>query len=313
MKSNLQSNRIFHSEKTEETPLPRSFSAKEAASRLFALIKRRISQRVSPNAITLGNLSSCSKINPHFCPCFPSEKCEVIFEQVLKPDLAICQLTFKDFSLSIADYVGSSTPRIVRRELVKNRYNIESIEFSPNDIVIDIGAHVGVVSIYIAKRFPFVKIYAYEPIPDNYEHLVINLKANGVNNVTPHNLAITSDGRKFDMIVNFTNNSGGGTGHLRNMNLHHHFHYTVESVTLDSVFEEYNIGVCKLLKIDCEGTEHEILWNTRYLNRIEYLSGEFHINRHLAEQGYSIDSLISHCRTFVHASKLRITSVRMAE
>ena len=28
-------------------------------------------------------LSSCSKINPHFCPCFPSEKCEVIFEQVL--------------------------------------------------------------------------------------------------------------------------------------------------------------------------------------------------------------------------------------
>jgi FkbM family methyltransferase len=286
MKSNLQSNRIYHSEQTEETSPSRGFSAKEAASRLFALIKRRISQRVSPNAITLGNL---------------------------KPDLTIYQLTFKDFSLSIADYVGSYTPRIVRRELVKNRYNIESIEFSPNDIVIDIGAHVGVVSIYIAKRFPFVKIYAYEPIPDNYEHLVINLKANGVNNVTPHNLAITSDGRKFDMIVNFTNNSGGGTGHLRNMNLHHHFHYTVESVTLDSVFEEYNIGVCKLLKIDCEGTEHEILWNTRYLNRIEYLSGEFHINRHLAEQGYSIDSLISHCRTFVHASKLRITSVRMAE
>jgi hypothetical protein len=28
-------------------------------------------------------LSSCSKLNPHFCACFPSEKCEVVFEQVL--------------------------------------------------------------------------------------------------------------------------------------------------------------------------------------------------------------------------------------
>jgi FkbM family methyltransferase len=179
--------------------------------------------------------------------------------------------------------------------------------------VIDIGAHVGVVSIYIAKRFPFVKIHAYEPIPDNFEHLVMNLEANRVDNVTPHNLAVTGDGRKFDMLVNFTDNSGGGTGHLGNMRLQGHFYYTVGSITLDSVFEKYNIEACKLLKIDCEGTEHEILRNTRYMNRIEYLAGEFHINQHLAEQGYSIDSLIRHCRNFIHVSKLRISSIRMAE
>lgn len=223
------------------------------------------------------------------------------------------QLTLNGVSLRIADFVGSSTPYSVTQELIKNRYNIESIEFSPNDIVIDIGAHVGVVSIYIAKRFPFVKIYAYEPIPDNYQHFIMNLRVNHVKNVTPHNLAVTGDGSRFDMIVNFTDNSGGGTGHLRNMRLHGHFYYTVDSVTLDSVFEKYNIGTCKLLKIDCEGTEHEILWNTRCMSRIEYLSGEFHMNRHLAEQGYSIGSLVGHCRSFIHARKLRTSSVRMAE
>jgi len=29
-------------------------------------------------------ISSCSKLNPHFCLCFLSEKCEVVFEQVLR-------------------------------------------------------------------------------------------------------------------------------------------------------------------------------------------------------------------------------------
>lgn len=231
----------------------------------------------------------------------------------LKPDLTTHQLTVNGVSLSITDFVGSSTPRIVQKELMKNRYGIESIEFSSNDIVIDIGAHVGVVSIYIAKRFPFVKVYAYEPIPKNYEHFVMNLKANHVRNVTAHNLAVTSDGREFEMIVNFINNSGGGTGHLGNMKLPNHFYYTVESVTLDSVFQKYDIDVCKLLKIDCEGTEHELLWNTRFLNRIEYLSGEFHINQHLAEQGHSIDSLVKLCRSFIHPGKLKISSIRMAE
>jgi FkbM family methyltransferase len=230
-----------------------------------------------------------------------------------KPEVTIHKLLFMGFSLDIVDYATSSTPNIVRKELLKNQYNIESIEFSPNDIVIDIGAHVGVVSIYIAKKLPFVKIHAFEPIPDNYEHLVMNLKLNNIDNVVPHNLAITRDGRKFDMIVNFANNSGGGTGHLADMQLNGHFFYTVESVTLGSMFDAYHINACKLLKIDCEGTEYEILLNTCCLSKVEYLSGEFHINQHLTMQGYSVDSLVKHCHKFIPANKLKIKTVRMAE
>jgi FkbM family methyltransferase len=230
-----------------------------------------------------------------------------------KPAVTTHKLIFDTFSLNIVDYATSSTPQIVRKELIKNRYNIDSIKFSPNDVVIDIGAHVGIVSVYVAKKYPFVKIYAFEPIPDNYEHLTTNLRLNNVNNVIPHNLAVTSDGREFDMLVNFADNSGGATGHLRDMRLSDHFSYTVESVPFDSVFDNYSITVCKLLKIDCEGTEHEILTRTRYLSRIEYLSGEFHINQHLAEQGYSIETLITHCRKLIPERKMKIKPIRMAE
>jgi len=230
-----------------------------------------------------------------------------------KPEVTTHKLVFKTFSLAVVDFVTSSTPKIVQRELIKNCYNIDSIEFSPDDVVIDIGAHVGIISIYIAKKYPFVKIYAFEPIPDNYCHLITNLTLNDVNNVVPHNLAVTVDGRKFDMLVNFTNNSGGATGHLKNMKLSNHFRYTVDSVPFDDIFDNYHIAACKLLKIDCEGTEHEILKGTRYLSRIEYLSGEFHINQHLAEQGYSIETLVTHCQKFIPDSRMKIKHIRMAE
>ena len=226
--------------------------------------------------------------------------------------LAQTRYSLKGVTLDITDYASSDTPRIVAKELKKDCYNIESIRFAPGDVVMDIGANVGMVSIYIAKRFPSVRVLAFEPIPDNYAHLVTNIANNGVTNVVPHQLAITSDGRAFRMIVNFAN-SGGGTGHLRDMTLRDHDYFTVRSTTLDSVFETNGITACRLLKVDCEGAEHEILMHATCLDRVEYLSGEFHINRHLEAQGYSTEKLIARCREFIPAAKLKTTSIRMAE
>jgi FkbM family methyltransferase len=227
--------------------------------------------------------------------------------------LATHRYALKGATLDVTDYASSDTPRIVAKELKKDCYNIEAIRFAPGDVVIDIGANVGMVSIYIAKRFPAVRVLAFEPIPDNYAHLLTNIATNGVTNVVPHQLAITRDGRDFRMIVNFGNNSGGGTGNLKDMTLADHDYFTVKSATLDSVFETNGITACRLLKIDCEGAEHEILMNARCLDRVEYLSGEFHINRHLEAQGYSSEKLMARCREFIPAKKLKISAIRMAE
>lgn len=55
--------------------------------------------------------------------------------------------------------------------------------------------------------------------------------------------------------------------------------------------ERYEIDRCRLLKINCEGAEYEILHNTHVLDRVDYLSSEFHINQRLEQDGYSIESL----------------------
>jgi len=228
-------------------------------------------------------------------------------------DLATHSFILNKIPLTIVDYAGSETPTLVYKDLLKNCYNIEKIHFLPGDIILDIGANVGLVCIYIAKRFPFTKVYAFEPIPENYKHLRTNLKLNGVKNVVIRNEAITSDGRDFDMIVDLNDNSGGGTGHLKDMKLEGHSFYRIKSITLDDVFKRYDITHCKLLKIDCEGTEHEILQSTKVLSKVEYLSGEFHINENLASYGFSINSLTTHCRKFIPRDKLKISAIRMAE
>jgi len=215
--------------------------------------------------------------------------------------------------IEVIDFADSIIPKSVSRELTNNAYNIDNIEFNEGDIVIDIGANIGLVSLYLAKRHPNIKIYAYEPIPDNYINFLENIERNQVKNIFPRNMAITKDGRTLKMIVNFYNNSGGATAHLADMSLPNHFYYMVPSVILDNEFKEHSIKNCKLLKIDCEGTEHEILLSTNTLPLIEYLSGEFHINQNLISQGYSLEGLIKHCGKYIKKDKMKISNIKMAE
>ena len=54
---------------------------------------------------------------------------------------------------------------------------------------------------------------------------------------------------------------------------------------------------CKILKIDVEGMEHETLLNTSVLPKVDYVVGEFHINKRLQEAGYSVEKLAKHVQS----------------
>lgn len=208
--------------------------------------------------------------------------------------------------LEICDYVSSGAACHIARELGEGCYGLDKIPFEKGDVVIDIGGHVGIFAIYLARLHPDITIYAYEPIPDNFRHFQMNMVQNGVTNIHVFNKAVTRDGRSLPMTVNFSFNSGGATAtwDQDQLNSASYTQYEVASLTLNSIFETHQINRCRLLKIDCEGSEYEILLNAPSLKRVEFLSAEFHTNELLRAQGYSPDMLYDHCCQFIPANNI---------
>ncbi|WIH87734.1 hypothetical protein [Brachyspira pilosicoli] len=72
------------------------------------------------------------------------------------------------------DAITSRTVFFVTREINNDEYSpiFKKIDFKEGDVVLDIGANVGMVSILLVKKFPFLKIYSFEPMKNNYENLL---------------------------------------------------------------------------------------------------------------------------------------------
>jgi len=158
---------------------------------------------------------------------------------------------------------------------VTNDYYLSSMAvFREGDTLVDIGAHVGVMSIYLAKTYPFIKVYAVEPDPFNYACLIRNLERNGVTNVTAINTAVSGDGGRKTLYVDVSDSEWATTdaslacsrGPLRVEE--------VASVTLEALFEKHEIRHCRLLKITTPGSALDILKQFKRRGCVDLLCGE---------------------------------------
>jgi FkbM family methyltransferase len=211
--------------------------------------------------------------------------------------------------ISVFDSCCSRAASFVARELQNDTYGVSRIAFAPGDVVLDIGAHIGLFSIYMGLCFPDIIIHSFEPFPPNYRLLSENIKLNEVQNVHLHNLALSGNGRMLQMATN-SRNSGGATAY--SVTLSHLRTSGVPSITLDEVFAQCEIARCKLLKIDCEGAEYEVLLSSRSISRVEHLSGEVHVNE-LLSKIYRPTDLIEYCERNIDPKKVVLRICRMSE
>ncbi len=208
-------------------------------------------------------------------------------------------ITFK-FSDLITSWVVDS----VSREIGKTPYDFDNIDFKEGDIVIDIGGNIGMISIYLAKKFPFLKIYAFEPVQANYNNFIKNIKLNNIpeGTITVEHCAVTKDGRNVDLMVDVENPGGSCITEVgADRSIKNDTNVSVPSITLEDIFKKYNINHCKLLKMDCEGSEYEILYNTNpeILNRCENLRAEFHTSEAIEKQFGSVEKLLTFIKKYI--------------
>jgi FkbM family methyltransferase len=162
------------------------------------------------------------------------------------------------------------------------------------------------VSILLAKKYPFLKIYAFEPVKQNYENFLRNLELNEIppGTVSVENVAVTKDSRDVSVWVNDVNFGASkvSSGEI-NPDL-----AIVSSKTLQQIAETNGINKIKLLKIDCEGSEYEIIYGAppELLLNIEYLHGEFHIFNHNYDDDYNPDKLYAYCLKYIEKNKISV-------
>lgn len=76
-------------------------------------------------------------------------------------------------------------------------------EIKDNSIVIDIGAHIGVFAVFVAKQARNTLIYSYEPCPENFTLLQENIKLNNFeSNIKPFRLGVWKEAGKYELFIN---------------------------------------------------------------------------------------------------------------
>ena len=129
------------------------------------------------------------------------------------------------------------------------------------DTVYDIGAHIGYVSLSLAKRVgPKGRVVAFEPLPRNADLLRKSIEANGLKNIRLLEVAVSD--RRGETVIRMTENPA-----MASMVWHKNDSSTtetvVETVAIDDLIEAGDLSHPRFVKIDVEGGEGSVLLGMR--------------------------------------------------
>lgn len=155
---------------------------------------------------------------------------------------------------------------------VLEEYNSKNYNISNDGPIIDIGAHIGLFSLYVSQFYKNSKIFCYEPNKENFELLIENLSNNNLKNIFANNLAVSDSNEKIKLYINKDQ-----SGH--NLFYKSELSEIVQSITLQKIFDDNKITKCSILKLDCEGAEYQILKSLpqKYLKNISFIILEYHM------------------------------------
>lgn len=178
-----------------------------------------------------------------------------------------------------------SGPGCVREIVQHNEYGLTSFKNIRAGHLIDIGANCGVATIILAKQNPESTIYSYEPHLETFELLQKNIELNGLTNVKAFNMAVSNKTTKSITLTTHPHWSGGNTTYADIDTFRRHFGdnsniitRVVPAIDLDEIISSFHIDSIHLLKIDCEGAEYDILYDSEQFKTkiVKNMVGEFH-------------------------------------
>jgi len=216
---------------------------------------------------------------------------------------------------------GTKVHCIVRSEALVldshvSGYFSQGLRLKPGDIVLDVGANIGVFGVRTLQRVPELTVYAFEPVPEIFKTLQKNSELHGKGRIIPLPYGASSAPAQITLQY-YPKSPALSTGHpefwdnnpkmleqavegaLQNAPEHMWYARWIPTriskwvarwlrsgaqsvlcnlVTISAIIEEYDIEHIDLLKIDCEGAELEALKGIQdeHWSRIQHVIAEVH-------------------------------------
>lgn len=135
--------------------------------------------------------------------------------------------------------------------------------------IVDIGANLGFVAMYLKVKYPDARIVCVEPDPDNFAQLALNMAQFVGAQCIPAAVGAVQGTATFYRNPVF---------HMRHSLIAHDGaeQINVPVITLSDVLDEAKIDTADLVKCDVEGGEINVFAPSAPLTRLRYVIGELH-------------------------------------
>ncbi len=159
---------------------------------------------------------------------------------------------------------------------------------SSDKTIVDVGANIGMFTLYAARQASHSHIVAIEPFPETYDRLRLSVERNGLQGrVTVLKCALASTSGLGNMDIGrvpsqYRRLYSEATKSLnmihRNMVQQTPNGVEVKTGTLDQALQMAKVGDCDLMKLNVHGSEYEILMSTpaSVLKRCKRIAVQYH-------------------------------------
>ncbi len=149
--------------------------------------------------------------------------------------------------------------------------------FENDAIFYDVGANVGLYSLYAGKKG--ITTHAFEPEAQNYALLNFNIFSNNLNNrINAHNLALNNISKFSYLNINDYIIGGALNSFDKELDYNYQpkepvFRQSVVGFTLDDLINKHEFPIPTYIKIDVDGLEREIIDGAGWLLKQTQLKG----------------------------------------
>ena len=136
------------------------------------------------------------------------------------------------------------------------------------DVVVDVGAYIGYFSLLASERVGDKGcVYAFEPVPRNFERLMRNLKVNQVKNVKAYNFGLSDKDETLSLSVPRdipaeSSLASSWTELTKDIKLNKDI-VKAKLIPFDQFYKDENLSRVDIVKIDVDGAELKVLKGMR--------------------------------------------------